>query len=305
MQPRSVAEKQLQFNQLTKELGISSQIRGSRLLAQLRETPAFNLVKASLSIHLHEFRHTTDGIFIKEDLFDNIDSGLWARKLVESGVELLLGECETEHFAFATWHETGQDTLEAVRDRLSVDYPSHIIDGLLQEVYVPDGQTLPIQPINGHICKSWTEFYGILYAELQVHALQRGFLKSLFEHGAGHLVRRVRVGWRAKRADINFPKEMGPTHGTDTALWFFGDGVGLELLKKEEKIAVEWCEGWWSWLKGDGWGRDWEECDSPTRMKYIDLVGRISHCEDADTDWARGVAVWNLVRKYQKAGYKG
>lgn len=300
MQPRDVAEKQLQFDQLTNALRIPRAITGSKILAQLRSMPAVDLVKASLSIQLHEFRHTTDGFFIKPDLFDDIVDGAWTQKFIDSGVELLLCECETEHFAFATWHELEEDTLQAVRERLSVDYPKDIIDGLIDEIYVPDGRTLPSQPINGHVCKMWNEFFGVLYAELQVHAIQRGFLQQLFQDGAGHMVRRVRVGWRAKKADSNFPKEMGPTHGTDTALWFFGDGVGLELLKKEEKIAREWCEGWWSWLRGDGWGTGWEECSKPSQMKYIDAKGTISHCGDSQEDWLRGLAIWTLIRRLQK-----
>lgn len=300
IQPPDLSVKQIQFEQLIDALHISRKLSTHDLLTQLRKIPALDLVNASLLIPYHEFRHTTDEVFIRHSLFDEIDTGVWISKFLESGVQLMLAECETEHFAFATWHETSEDSLEAVRNRLSVDYPKELIDALINKLFVPDGHTLPKHAINGHVCGDWIELCGIIYAELQVHAMQRAFMQRLFDQRAGHMVRRVRVGWRAKKADKNFPQEMGPTHGTDTALWFFGDGVGLELLKKEEKLAHEFCEGWWSWLTRGVWGKGWDQCSRPITMKYIDAEGRVSHIDDNADDWARGLAVWNLARDVRK-----
>lgn len=301
MQPRTVSEAQEQFDQLLRYCAIPSTETSATKISKLRGISAVDLVSTSLWISRHEFRHVTDGQFVRSDVFESVEDGAWVKQFIEQGVELLLCECESEHFAFATWHTPVEDTLNEVRTRLSIDYPSDIIDALIDEVYVPDGKSLPAFSINGHVCEDWYEFFGVLYAEIQVHALQRGFVNQLFKHGAGDRIRRTRVGWRAKRADKNFPKEMKVTHGTDTALWYFGDGVGLELLKREEKIAREWCEGWWTWLRGEGWGQGWEVSESPKMLKYIDAAGEVRMVEDAQDDWERGLLVWEIVRRIQKA----
>lgn len=299
MQPRSISEAQEQFDQLLIALSIPTTLSSAQKLSRLRAISALDLVNASLDIQRHEFRHVTDGRFILPGTFASIETGSWVEDFIDQGIELLVCECEFEHFAFATWHNPEENTLQAVRRRLCVDYQEGVINSLVDNIYVPDGKTLPAFAINQQICHSWFEFFGVLYAEIQVHALQRGFVNLLSEKGAGNRVKRARVGWRAKRADKNFPKEMKATHGTDTALWFFGDGVGLELLKKEEAIVREWCEGWWSWITGQGWGRGWDMGDTPTVLRYIDSNGKIEMIADAPDDWERGLKVWNLVRALQ------
>lgn len=269
-------------------------------------------MNASLKIPRHEFRHVTDDVFVKRNLFDNIDDGTWANHLKQRGIELLIGECEDEHFAFATWHSLTDDneTLDAVRERLSVDYPDTIINTLINTNYLPTQPTDSSKPqspstlptIRNHQCTSYNELFGHIYADIQVHATQRGLTQSLFAHGAGHLIRRCTVGWRAKRADKNFPREMGATHGTDTALWFWGDGVGLELLKREEAVAREWCVPFWRWVVGadGGWeGSGWPAMDERS-VRFIDGDGKIEILEDED--WERGIKIWEIMRGLQRGG---
>lgn len=184
-----------------------------------------------------------------------------------------------------------------------VDYPSFIVDTLIDTIYcpsVPSRLALPLT-IRGHESTTFNDLFGHILSDIQVHATQRGFAASLYAHGAGHLVRRCIVNWRAKRADKNFPSSMGATHGTDTALWFWGDGVGLELLKREERIAREWCEGFWTWMSGQcesGWdGSGWEEM-GVEQVRYIDRDGVVSVAKDED--WERGARIWQVIRECQR-----
>lgn len=253
---------------------------------------------------------------MKRNLFKNLEDGTWARHLKQRRIEMLLGECEDEHFAFATWHSLPDDdqTLDAVRRRLSVDYPNEIIDTLIDEIYLPSFLTSGSQPqlqsqshrnlptIRNHKCPTYNALFGHIYADIQVHATQRGLTNSLFTHGAGNLVRRCIIGWRAKRADENFPRDMGATHGTDTALWFWGDGVGLELLKREEAVVREWCLPFWRWVVGaeGGWGASgWSETVKRC-VRYVDSNGGIEVVEDED--WDRGCRIWEIMRRLQRDG---
>lgn len=292
IQPRTVSEVQPQFDALLKAFNIPKHLDAATKLARLRAAPAHELVDACLYIPQHEFRHVTDGIFVSDNLFRSLDSGSWVQTFLEHGCELLIGECESEHFAFATWHTPELDTLDAVRNRLSVDYPAALIDKLCA-YFCPSGE---LPTIGGHRCASWSEFFGILYAEIQVHATHRGFVNCLYEGGAASRVRRCRVGWRAKRSDKNFPPEMGATHGTDTALWFWGDGVGLELLRREEELAEEWCRPYWGWLEGKGFG-EWRANADQKALRYIDGKGNTQ--EILDQDWERGIEVWQIIKNVQ------
>lgn len=168
----------------------------------------------------------TDGDFIQPGPFTSLENGTWAAHLKARNISLLLSECQDEHFAFATWHSLPEDekgssnTMDTLLARLSVDYPRTVISTLLNEIYLPGPcATLKIK-IRKDLVTDLNTFFGYIYADIQVHFTQRGFTRNLYEHGAGHLVRRCVVNWRAKRADMSFTRDIGVTHGSDTALWF-------------------------------------------------------------------------------------
>jgi carboxylesterase type B len=55
---------------------------------------------------------------------------------------------------------------------------------------------------------------------------------TLVKHGAGDLIHRYRIEWRAQCVDKRYPKAWGATHTGDMAIWFFGNG---DILTDDEK----------------------------------------------------------------------
>lgn len=236
MQPKYPADAQKQFTQLLEALNIPASLSGPEKLSALRKTPAKQLVDAASSIQLHQFRPSTDNTFIADDLFESLDNGTFAKTLVNRNIRILLGECRDEHFLYGIWHPPEENTLSALHSRLLADYPRPIVDALLP-LYTNSNTKY-----NPNTNKDWNaaETFGHIYADMQVHLLQRGLLHSLTSSDPGtnasHLIHRYRIEYRAECVDATFPREWGVTHATDMALWFYGNG---SILSSSEKEIVE------------------------------------------------------------------
>lgn len=84
---------------------------------------------------------------------------------------------------------------------------------------------------------SWSEAFGHIYADVQIHALERGMADGLIRHGAGALLHRYRIEWRAKCVDKKIPAKYGPTHTSDLPIWFWGNGD--DLTSGEKRIVAD------------------------------------------------------------------
>ncbi|KKK26045.1 hypothetical protein ARAM_007004 [Aspergillus rambellii] len=208
-QPKSPAATQAQFNELLSALKIPISLPDAEKLARLRAIPASTLLSAATSIEINQFRPTSDSLI--------------ARK-----VRLILGECRDEHFLYATWYPP-QNDLASLRRRLLADYPRHVVDPLVK-CYYSDGRL----PGN---CENWSpDAWGRIYADMQVHKMQRGLVQSLASHGATDLLYRYRIEYRLKCADKSTPPSWGVTHATDQYIWFWGNG---EVVEPHEKPIIK------------------------------------------------------------------
>lgn len=150
----------------------------SEKLTRLRSTPAKTLLDKARTIQLHQFRPTTDTSFISPSLFTTLDNGAFARSLLARNIRIIIGECRDERFLYSTWFPPTDNTLSALRTRLVADYPEHIVDAVIP-IYYPDG----CLPTN---CKNWDQdAWGRIYADMQVHQMQRGLVYALTENEAG------------------------------------------------------------------------------------------------------------------------
>lgn len=189
---------------------------------------------------------------------------------------------------YGSWRPPKSDTFEACRRRLCADYSPEVVDAALKH-YCP-GRELPV--FKGRRCESWGEAFGEVYAELQVHAIERGFLARLQEYGAGKLVKRYRMEWRAEVVDRTLPREWGVTHGSDMAIWFW---AGLKE-GREKEVVRRWAEPFWRWVNGEGWG-EWE-AKGVREARRLRSDGEVDVWRDQD--WEHGVKVWEIVREAQK-----
>jgi hypothetical protein len=199
-------------------------------------------------------------------------------------VRILLGENADEHFQYAHWKppRPGADPL---LQRLLADYPAAVCRALL-DFYFPDGgDKLPAKR------KSWKEAFGHIYAAVQIHASQRGFVDGLVRGGAGHLVHRYRNEFRAKSADRVYPKAHGATHGADNLLWWFGEPYGL--TENEKTIVREaLLEDFAKFIRG-------EEIDLGNADKHevrrLDGQGQSSIW--IDSHWDDGIKTWSAIER--------
>ncbi|TLD26141.1 paraben-hydrolyzing esterase precursor [Venturia nashicola] len=278
--PKSLEETQLQFNELLSVLSIPQSLPFSEKLALLRSKSSQELMSAIPKMKLHQFRAITDGDFIKPSLFPSILNGSFAAQVIASNVQIIIGDCTSEHHIYALHRPAPSPSATTIFKRLEADYPVHICQALSQH-YSPTGQLPPG-------CKNWPEAFGKIYADIQIHATQRGFISSLYKHGAGHLIHRYRINWRSKTAIT--PKKFGPTHGADMALWFYGDGKVVP--KEEEQIMGDaFIKNLSKFVKGERM-EEWQGLEAD-ELRYLKADGTVEIRQDEA--WTEGLKVWQAM----------
>lgn len=282
LQPKSLTEAQHQFDELLVALRIPLSLSPAEKLAHLRAAAPSALLKASVHMKQHQFRAVTDGRFVRRGLLHEISDGTFARRLRERGIRIMIGECRDEHHVYGSWRPP-LDSLDSMAERLAADYPVAACEAL-RAWYHPSGQLT-----SGY--KDWRDAFGRLYADVQIHMLQRGFVGWLARHGAGDLVHRYRIEWRATCTDRVIPKEWGVTHGTDMAIWFWGNG---QVLSAEEKRVVwkGYLEALAKFLKGEEmeWG-----AETPRKVRRLTETGEVDVWVDEDLD--KGAELWRVLEE--------
>ena len=297
VQPRTIQQQQAQFDELLSALHIPLPLSADEKLTRLRDVPIAKLIDAQETLKLTEFRATTEDAFVSKNLMTNINNGDFGRRMKARGVKLMNGECRDEHASYQG-ARTPSQSYEAVRTRLIADYPAAVVDTLMQH-YCHKSKSLPSK------FKDWQHLFGHIYADMQVHNLERGFHNRLQEAGLvmGKDLLRYRFDWRAGCVDSVFPPEQGVTHATDLAIWFWGldfgsDGQGLSDADKA--VLKPWNKAFADFVKGvdPQWGTE-----SVREMKRLRSDGTTDVW--LDDRWEAGLQVWNLVNADSGKGLIG
>ncbi|CAI6314478.1 unnamed protein product [Periconia digitata] len=282
MQPKSLDEAQLQFDELITMLEIPADMSPAEKLATLRTLDPQTLINASARMKYHEFRGVTDDTFIHQSLLAELYNGKLAEVMKRRNVKLMMGECRDEHWVYRQWR-TPENSYNGLMRRLRADYSLAACTALMH-YYFPD-RKLP------HLYKDWQDAFGHIYADIQIHHLERGMANALVNHGAGHLLYRYRVEWRAQCCDRHFPKEWGVTHGTDAAsIWFWGESGRLSNKEKElarhafHDLFARFVAG-----KDVEWGTQ-----HALQLRTMKPDGSVAI--EADQGLIEGVKVWNLLK---------
>lgn len=289
LQPRSVTSAQEQFDELLEALGISLNLSSVERLKKLRDIPADKLINATEQLELHEFRAISDDDFVSKLLFDRIDDGTLAGLLKKHNIEILLSEVKDESSTYAQWRPPRSSKLSDIRTRLKTEYyPEAAVDAIIRHQSSAAEQS----PINS---EGEQPAFGKIYSSVQVHLSQRGFAERLAANGAGHLVRRVRTEWMTSTAKRWTPSSMGVTHGTDTPIWFWGNGETLEDGEKGVMKAFV-ADFFWTYLNGHevqqvSW---WKRFQNPTQIRTLAANGDITN--ERDVYWEDAVRFWDAVR---------
>lgn len=295
VQPKSPAETQTQFNQLITALEIPLSLSAGEKIARLRSIPALRLLNVAKEIEVHQFRPATDTDFIVPSLFESLDNGEFARRLLSRNVRLILGECRDERHLYGIWFPPKANSLSALRTRLIADYPETIVDALIPLRY-PGGRLPPD-------CTNWSvDAWGKIYADMQVYQMQRGLIHALTSNRAGidasRLIHRYRIEFRAKCVDGSLPPEWGVTHSSDLSLWFWGNGD--VLTEQEKKITREafiaplsrFVKGAQAATGPDGFG--WGA--SGKRVRALAADGRVE-IREQDPLWDESIRVWKRLKE--------
>ncbi|KAF2196014.1 paraben-hydrolyzing esterase precursor [Delitschia confertaspora ATCC 74209] len=285
LQPKSLDEAETQFNELLSVLSIPLSLPASEKLAKLRATEPRKLILASQKMKYHQFRAFTDGNFVRHGLFNDLDNGSFARQMKRRGIHLLIGDCRDEHFVYGEWR-TPENSLESMVRRFEADYPLAAVEAIV-DYYCPNGK-LP----DGW--KDWQDAFGRIYANIQVHALERGMINQLIKHGAGSLIHRYRIEWRA--SCVWAPKEWGVTHGTDIVIWFWGNGA--ELKKNEKKVVKEAFHDCFVKFVG-GEEMEWGT-EGPLDLRVLTPEGTVV-CRK-DKMLREGVELWEILKSVGATG---
>jgi carboxylesterase type B len=284
LRTKTLGEHQAQFDEFVDRLGIASNLNDAAKLAKLRELPYQQLLDVQQKMKISEFRPVADGKFYSQDLFARINDGDFARRMKERNITMLSGECRDEHTVYRNWR-TPEHSLASLRIRLYAEYPKTEVDKILHH-YCGSEETLPSH------CKDWQDLFGRIYADLQVHHLQRGFFNALFSGGLipGKDILRYRFDRRLKCVDATLPLEWGVTHSSDVPIWLWGSDFPSGLTNEEKLWLKKWNEQFACFVNGDevNWGTH-----GPKEMKRWRNDGMTDIWED--DKWEQGLQVWNIV----------
>ncbi|GAM87940.1 hypothetical protein ANO11243_059680 [Dothideomycetidae sp. 11243] len=284
VQPKTVSDAQGQFDEFIHRLGIEADLSAEAKLSKLRQLPYQKLILALGKMKISEFRPVSEGKFVSQDLIQSINCGDFARRMRSRNVRLLMGECRDEHTVYRNWR-TPDDSFSGLYTRLCAEYPAAVVDSLLSQ-YCGTSKALP----SG--IRDWQELFGRIYADMQVHCLERGFLDALFRGGMvpGKGVLRYRFDRRLGCVDATLPAEWGVTHSSDVPIWFWGQDLPKGLSDQEISWLKEWNADWAAFIEGKEveWGTN-----TPKTMRRWRSDGSTDVWED--DQWERGLEVWRVV----------
>ncbi|KAB8225851.1 Alpha/Beta hydrolase protein [Aspergillus novoparasiticus] len=284
VRPKALRDQQEQFDEFLTRLGIALDLEANVKLAKLRALPYQRLIEVQSEMRISEFRVLADGLFYPKDLVDRINDGEFARRMKSRGVTLLNGECKDEHTMYGRWR-TPEDSYTAVYQRLYAEYAPSVTRALMHH-YCGPAEKLPA----GYT--SWRDFFGHLYACIQVHHLERGFHHALFEGGLqpGKDVLRYRFERRLECVEETIPSTWGVTHLTDIPIWLWGAGFAGGLTSQEKEWLKGWNECFSAFVRGDPvvWGPT-----KPSEVRRWRADGETDVWEDSL--WKEGIRFWRIV----------
>ena len=274
VQPKKLDEAQQQFDDLAFVLGIPRSLSDVEKLEVLRSKTADELVVAWENMKQKFVRPILDGEFMSEDLYRRIFDGSFGSRMKELRIQTIIGDLTQERHVYKMVYPP--DSYAALVDRLSWDYPRLVAEAVC-EPYKEGGQG------------NWLEIFGSLYADLQIHSTMRGLLQCISSTVPLDHIHRYRIDWRAQCIDKRLPREVGATHATDLAIWWFGNG---DTLTDSEKVLVrEWLRPIGAFLRSENF--DWGT-KSLHEVRYLTAEGKIEI--KSDEIWEEKLPLWEVTK---------
>lgn len=287
VQPRPTVSEATseQFEELTRYFGIPKSLTAAEKIQKLREVPANELVDCIPRLKAHTFRATTDGSFVSSKFLSSIHDGSFASKLKANNTKVMIGEVSDENRLYRLVNPPS--CFDDLIHQLSQYYPRHVADAIVKIYQIPQFTASR---------EDWADIYGRILADCQVHATERGIVKSLFgpQHGEQQMtaneVFRYRIAWRAKSLDQWLKPEVGVCHAADEPIWWCS-GFRAGYTDEDKKSVRNFLSPFNEFLKGSEtieWGTK-----AMTDVRELGPDGQTRIIQDPD--WERCMKVWETL----------
>ncbi|KIW11200.1 hypothetical protein PV08_10500 [Exophiala spinifera] len=283
-----------QFASLCRVHDISLGLSAPEKVALLRRIPAAELIASFSRLKYHTFRASTDDAFVSSTFLSSLHSGRFTSKLAEHDVSIVLGDVLDEHALYALSKPVTDFSDLVVQ--LENYYPHAVARALVRAHGVSE-------ETHRSDSAAWTEAFGRMVADGQVHASVRGLTHLLLHPPAPHSglpasnVHRYRIEYRWKDSGRWIRPGLSVCHASDIPIWW-ASGFRAGFSPEERAAALQFLEPFDRFLYGEEDVR-WGGAGGEDRVRLLDRRGHVVE-GSTDRDWARGLAVWEAIWNAQK-----
>ncbi|KAK4546513.1 hypothetical protein LTR36_001730 [Oleoguttula mirabilis] len=231
-QPKSMADCQVQLDEVYSHFQVDKSLSPQEKLSALRGVSAQQLVQATCELTNHTFRPATDDTFIHSGLMEYLRSEAFANKFKAKGYRMLIGEVANEETLYSTYNSPSEPNVEALKAQISNYYAPQVTERLLQHYQLPKSSDL----------QDWKDLFGHIVSDGQVRAPSRTLVKSLALNGVAiRDLWRYQVAYRLSFIDETIaPLSFKVAHACDKPFWNFSIFHGP--TPEERRLMEEWIE---------------------------------------------------------------
>ncbi|EME41475.1 hypothetical protein DOTSEDRAFT_135895 [Dothistroma septosporum NZE10] len=296
MQPVFVqsSKPRAQFAEICRRVNIDDDLPSEDRVKLLRGVSSHKLL-AVVRMMQTTFDPVTDGPggFIPAQLMASIWNGELGRRLKTRNVQVLIGDTSNVDACYSFMDErTGlmspvapaMASRKSLVSRLSITFPENLAEALVVRYESPYNN-------------DWPWLYSKIMADVQCHAIVRGFAQSLFHGGmTSQDVLRYHIAWRFKGTGSHINPMSGTSNTLDMPIWWYG-GWSAGFSRRERQDVTNFARPFARFLRGDisamcGWGT---EAQTDVRMLAAD--GSVLITEDPLKGRMRDL--WELMKDAQ------
>ena len=149
-QPKSLADAQLQFNELCYHFQLPLDLSAQEKLAALRTTSWQDLLQAITKLENHTFRPITDNMYIQPGLMEYLDSPAFSTDFKQADLRMLSCEVLNEETLYSSYNGPTEPTIDSLRLQVSNYYAPYVTSRVLQLYDMPQSKEL----------KEWQHTFG-------------------------------------------------------------------------------------------------------------------------------------------------
>jgi carboxylesterase type B len=287
-----------QFAELCSQLGVGDDLTPQAKMRLLRAVPATRLLEVARLLET-EYCPVTDGKggFVPTWLMASIWNGELGRRLKQRNVQVVIGDTADER---SFYEYCGQNP--GSRHRMPRAISTR--DGTLAKLkaFFPEDMCQALVVRYAREITDWNSVYCDIMADLQCHAVVRGFAQCLFYGGmTTQDVFRYHIAWRAKSFEAWIDPGLGVSHVVEMPVWWYA-GWLAGFARKDKQDILQFAAPFARFLHGDSslhihWGTEAE-----FEVRALGDDGAVMCMEDSM--WMKKIGVWNTIRDVQRERYE-